>query len=90
MDTMVALRDVSKTFDTREGTVRAVDGVSLDIARGEIFGIIGWSGAGKSTLVRLMNGLESPTSGQVVVDGLGVGGAVLSPTRGVLTSLLLG
>ncbi|WP_372595366.1 methionine ABC transporter ATP-binding protein [Actinotalea sp.] len=69
MSTMVALREVSKSFDTREGTVRAVDGVSLDIARGEVFGIIGWSGAGKSTLVRLMNGLESPTSGEVVVDG---------------------
>ena len=84
MDTMVALRDVSKTFDTREGTVRAVDGVSVDIARGEIFGIMGWSGAGKSTLVRLMNGLESPTSGQVVVDGqalTGVGGREVRRAR---------
>jgi D-methionine transport system ATP-binding protein len=49
--------------------VRAVDGVTLDIERGDVFGVIGYSGAGKSTLVRLINALETPTSGQVVVDG---------------------
>jgi len=69
MDTMISLRNVSKTFDARDGRVTAVDGVTLDIARGEVFGVIGWSGAGKSTLVRLMNGLEAPSSGEVVVDG---------------------
>jgi D-methionine transport system ATP-binding protein len=69
MPTMVSLRDVTKTFGTTTGEVRAVDSVSLDIERGEIFGIIGYSGAGKSTLVRLVNALEAPTSGEVVVDG---------------------
>jgi len=53
----------------RFGTVAALDGVSLDIQRGEIFGIIGRSGAGKSTLIRTINGLERPDSGSVVVDG---------------------
>jgi D-methionine transport system ATP-binding protein len=69
MTAMVSLRDVTKVFDGSSGPVRAVDGVSLDIERGEVFGVIGYSGAGKSTLVRLINALELPTSGTVVVDG---------------------
>ena len=69
MPTMVSLREVTKTFPSSAGEVRAVDFVTLDIERGEIFGIIGYSGAGKSTLVRLVNALEAPTSGEVVVDG---------------------
>lgn len=48
----------------------AVDAVSLAIPRGGIFGIIGHSGAGKSTLIRMINGLEAPTSGTVTVDGV--------------------
>jgi len=50
-------------------TVKALDGVSLTVADGEIFGIIGLSGAGKSTLVRCINLLERPDSGEVLVDG---------------------
>ncbi|RMI08887.1 methionine ABC transporter ATP-binding protein [Cellulomonas triticagri] len=69
MTAMVSLRDVSKVFEGSSGPVRAVDGVTLDIERGDVFGVIGYSGAGKSTLVRLINALETPTSGQVVVDG---------------------
>ncbi|VTR78793.1 methionine ABC transporter ATP-binding protein [Cellulomonas hominis] len=69
MTAMVSLRDVSKVFEGSSGPVRAVDGVTLDIERGDVFGVIGYSGAGKSTLVRLINALEAPTSGQVVVDG---------------------
>ncbi|EYR62003.1 methionine ABC transporter ATP-binding protein, partial [Actinotalea ferrariae CF5-4] len=68
-DPMVSLRGVSKVFDGPSGPVRAVDDVTLDIARGEVFGVIGYSGAGKSTLVRLINALEQPTAGDVVVDG---------------------
>ena len=69
MTTMVSLRDVTKVFPGKAGPVRAVDGLSLDIAQGEVFGVIGYSGAGKSTLVRLINALELPDSGDVVVDG---------------------
>jgi D-methionine transport system ATP-binding protein len=58
---------VSKTFEAKSGDVHAVRNVSLDIEAGEIFGVIGWSGAGKSTLVRLINGLEPVTSGEVTV-----------------------
>ena len=63
---------VSKTFaaTSRDAkAVHAVDGVSLDIYRGEVYGVIGYSGAGKSTLVRLINGLERASAGRVVVDG---------------------
>jgi D-methionine transport system ATP-binding protein len=69
VDPMVSLRGVSKVFDGASGPIRAVDDVTLDIARGEVFGVIGYSGAGKSTLVRLINALEQPTAGDVVVDG---------------------
>ena len=68
MSAMVSLRDVTKDFAAGARAVRAVDGVSLEIERGDVFGVIGYSGAGKSTLVRLINALETPTSGTVVVD----------------------
>jgi D-methionine transport system ATP-binding protein len=57
---MIHLRDISKTFDTPDGPLRAVSHVSLDIAAGDIYGIIGFSGAGKSTLLRTINLLERP------------------------------
>ncbi|UFU03978.1 methionine ABC transporter ATP-binding protein [Ruania suaedae] len=69
-DPIITVREASKVFAARSGDVRAVDAVSLDIAAGEIFGVIGYSGAGKSTLVRLINALEPATSGSVVVDGV--------------------
>ncbi|MEZ0491815.1 methionine ABC transporter ATP-binding protein [Kineococcus sp. TBRC 1896] len=70
MSALISLTDVSKTFDRRGGkTVTAVDGVSLEVAEGEVLAVIGYSGAGKSTLVRLINALERPTSGSVRVAG---------------------
>ncbi len=65
---MIRLEHVSKIFGGKAG-VHAVRDVSLEIAPGEIFGIIGYSGAGKSTLVRCINLLEEPTCGKVTVDG---------------------
>ena len=53
----------------RDGVVYALDDINIEIADGDIFGIIGMSGAGKSTLVRTINLLERPTSGRIVVDG---------------------
>ncbi|XXR80246.1 ATP-binding cassette domain-containing protein [Sorangium sp. So ce394] len=52
-----------------EREVIALDGVSLRVAPGEVFGVLGHSGAGKSTLIRCVNLLERPTAGQVQVDG---------------------
>ena len=69
METIIQVRDVSKTFAGKENTVEALKGINLDIHKGEIYGIIGMSGAGKSTLVRCLNFLEQPTSGTVMVEG---------------------
>lgn len=67
---MIKLDNISKRFALQAEA--ALSGVDLDVRQGEIFGIIGRSGAGKSTLVRLLNGLESPSSGRVSVDGIDV------------------
>ena len=65
---MIKLEHVTKTFEYKGKKVEAVKDVSLHINKGEIFGIIGFSGAGKSTLVRLVNLLETPTSGEITVN----------------------
>ena len=70
---MIEIKNLSKTFHTAEGEVEALKNVSLSIADGDIFGIIGMSGAGKSTLVRTINMLERPTEGTVVIDGVDMG-----------------
>ncbi len=69
METMIQVKDVSKTFAGKENTVEALKGINLEIHKGEIYGIIGMSGAGKSTLVRCLNFLEKPTEGTVIVEG---------------------
>lgn len=67
---MISLRDVHKVYTLRGGrTVRALNGLSLDVTPGSIHGIVGTSGAGKSTLVRCLTSLERPTSGHVYVEG---------------------
>ncbi|ELY2646769.1 methionine ABC transporter ATP-binding protein [Cronobacter sakazakii] len=66
---MIVLRNISKLFHQGKDTITAVDDVNLEVERGQIYGIIGYSGAGKSTLIRLLNGLEKPTSGSVTVAG---------------------
>ncbi|MCC7120602.1 MAG: ABC transporter ATP-binding protein [Gammaproteobacteria bacterium] len=73
----VDVRDVSRHY----GAVRAVDGVDLAIARGELFGLIGHNGAGKSTLFKMMLGLVRPTRGSVRVDGTEVGGSAFRAVR---------
>lgn len=70
---LIQLTDVKKSFDVKKQTIHAVDGVSLTVDKGDIYGIVGYSGAGKSTLVRLLNGLELATSGSVIVDGQNIG-----------------
>jgi D-methionine transport system ATP-binding protein len=66
---LIDLENIRKTYQSAGRAVHALDGVSLDIREGEVFGIIGRSGAGKSTLIRLLNLLERPTEGHVRVDG---------------------
>ncbi|MFS7161769.1 methionine ABC transporter ATP-binding protein [Serratia proteamaculans] len=72
---MIVLSNVCKTFDSAQGRVIAVDDVNLAVEAGQIYGIIGYSGAGKSTLIRLLNGLETPTSGSIQVDGFDIAAA---------------
>lgn len=66
---MIDIRNVSKIFKTKKQHITAVDQVDLSVKSGEIFGVIGYSGAGKSTLIRLLNGLEDVTEGEVIVSG---------------------
>ncbi|WP_210364171.1 methionine ABC transporter ATP-binding protein [Bacillus sp. REN3] len=67
---MITFEKVTKKFKTRDRELAAVNEVSLSVNKGEIFGIIGFSGAGKSTLLRLVNLLERPSAGKVIVNGL--------------------
>ena len=63
---MLALERVGKTYPNG---VRALDGVSLEVAPGEILVVIGGSGCGKSTMLRAISGLDTPTQGRVLLDG---------------------
>ncbi|MCC6708452.1 MAG: ABC transporter ATP-binding protein [Gammaproteobacteria bacterium] len=67
---LVEVRDASKHY----GAVHALDGVTLDIAPGEVFGLIGHNGAGKSTLFKMMMGLIAPSRGEILIDGVAVTG----------------
>ena len=67
---MIEIEHLSKTYSTSHGAIDALEDVTLSVADGEIFGVIGLSGAGKSTLVRCINLLERPTSGVVRIDGV--------------------
>ncbi|MFD4007308.1 methionine ABC transporter ATP-binding protein [Brachybacterium paraconglomeratum] len=66
---MIEFRQVSKTFTQGRTTVTALDSIDLTIAENEMVAVVGESGSGKSTLLRLINHLEAPTSGTVLVDG---------------------
>lgn len=62
---MIELRDVRKTYHARSGAVHVLDGINLRVEKGEKVGIVGRNGAGKSTLIRLIGGIEEPTSGTI-------------------------
>lgn len=67
---MITLKNIFKTYRTKTSSLDAVNDVSLNISKGEIFGIVGYSGAGKSSLIRCVNLLEKPDKGQVIVNGI--------------------
>lgn len=71
-DGVLEVRDVSVTFPSRSGTVRAVDGVSLDVRPGEVLALVGESGCGKTTLIRSILGLEPLAGGTVLFEGMEV------------------
>jgi D-methionine transport system ATP-binding protein len=66
---MIEIRNLSKSFKDKNGTVDAIKNINLTIEKGDIYGIIGLSGAGKSTLVRCINRLEEPTAGSILIEG---------------------
>lgn len=69
---MIAIRNVTKEFKVKDGSLTVLNNINLDIEDGDIYGIIGMSGAGKSTLIRCINLLEKPTSGSIEIDGVDI------------------
>lgn len=65
---MIEFKNISKHYQLKGQTIRALDQINLVIPEGSIFGIIGYSGAGKSTLIRLINLLERPNEGQIILN----------------------
>jgi len=80
---MIEIKDVYKTYYRNKIATEALKGVSLNVGEGDVFGVIGYSGAGKSTIVRMVNYLERPTKGQVIVDGQPLDQLSTSELRGV-------
>ena len=68
----IELRGLNKVYQIPGGEVQALNNINLTIEQGDIYGIIGMSGAGKSTLIRCLNRLDTPTDGQVLIDGQNV------------------
>ena len=81
---LIELRDVTKRYLVGEQEIRALDGITLDIAQGEFASIIGPSGSGKSTLMHLLGCLDTPSTGRMMIDGIDAsraGGNRLSELR---------
>ena len=66
---ILSVQDLKKYYQMGENTVKALDGVNLDIKEGEFLAIVGTSGSGKSTLLHMLGGLDNPTSGKILIDG---------------------
>ena len=71
---MLKVEKLKRYYKTNDVEVRALDGVSFDVEKGEFISIIGASGSGKSTLLHLLGGLDYPTSGKVLIDGTDIYG----------------
>jgi len=69
---LIKVKELKKHYN--DGAIKALDGINLDIYRGEVVVIIGPSGSGKSTLLRSLNLLETPTDGEIVFDGVDING----------------
>ncbi len=71
-DTVIELRNLLRHYQMGDETVKALDGVDLNIERGEYVSIVGPSGSGKTTLFNLIGGLDKPTDGNVFIDGVDI------------------
>lgn len=70
----ITIRHVKKYYGSGSSQVKALDGVNLSVVQGEFVAIVGASGSGKTTLLNMMGGLDAPTEGEVIVDGVNLGG----------------
>jgi len=70
---MIGISNLRKTYHMGDVEVKALDGITLDIAKGEFLGIMGASGSGKTTLLHMLGLLDSPTSGTILIEGIDVG-----------------
>lgn len=86
---MIEIKDLYKTYDTKDGKVEALKDINITIEDGDIYGIIGMSGAGKSTLVRCINMIERPTKGKVLIDGVDMGALSEKELREVRRSVTM-
>lgn len=71
---IITIRNLKKYYGSGSSLVKALDGVDLTIAQGEFAAIVGASGSGKTTLLNMMGGLDAPTEGEVIVDGVKLAG----------------
>ena len=71
---ILSVRNLKKYYNTGENTVKALDGIDLDICKGEFLAVVWTSGSGKSTLLHMLGGLDNPTSGEVIIDGRNISG----------------
>ena len=72
MSAYISFKDIKKTYEMGEVTIKAVDGVSFDVHKGEFVIIAGTSGAGKSTVLNLLGGMDTPSSGDLIVDQVNI------------------
>lgn len=71
---ILSVRNLKKYYNAGENTVKALDGIDLDICKGEFLAVVGTSGSGKSTLLHILGGLDYPTFGEVIIDGKNLSG----------------
>ena len=69
MEPMIQVENLCKSFSTKNGTVEAARNISFSIEKGETVAIVGASGSGKSTMLHVMGGVDTPNSGNVIIDG---------------------
>lgn len=82
MASLLAIQGITKQFPLRSGQILALDDISFEVAAGELICLIGRSGCGKTTLLRLIAGLEKPSSGQILLDGKTI--VTTDPERGMV------